>query len=110
MNILMNEFTEFLQANHLLGLTIGLLTFLVIGICHPLVIKGEYHFGTRCWWVFLLCGLASLVGALMVADVLWSSMLGVWAFSMFWSIKELFEQRERVRKGWFPRKPEKTNK
>ena len=31
--------TEFLRQYHLLGLTIGLLTFLVIGICHPLVIK-----------------------------------------------------------------------
>jgi hypothetical protein len=26
-------------------------------------------------------------------------------FSCFWSIHEIIEQRERVRKGWFPRNP-----
>ncbi len=106
----MNELTSLLQEYHLLGLTIGLLTFLVIGICHPLVIKGEYYFGTRCWWAFLVTGLVSLAAALAVADVLWSSLLGVWAFSMFWSIKELFEQRDRVNRGWFPANPKRKNK
>ena len=69
--------TEFLRQYHLLGLTIGLLTFLVIGICHPLVIKGEYYFGTRCWWVFLIAGAVSLAAAVWVSDVLWSSLLGI---------------------------------
>jgi hypothetical protein len=31
----------------------------------------------------------------------------VFSFSCFWSILELFEQRERVRKGWFPKKPKR---
>lgn len=106
----MNTVTLFLQQHHLLGLTIGLLTFLVIGVCHPLVIKGEYYFGTRCWWAFLIMGIASIAGALLVGDVLISSLLGVWAFSMFWSIKELFEQRERVKRGWFPENPNKKNR
>lgn len=34
-------------------------------------------------------------------------MLGVFSFSCFWSILELFQQSERVRKGWFPKKPKK---
>lgn len=106
----MNSVTLFLQEYHLLGLTIGLLTFLAIGVCHPLVIKGEYYFGTRCWWAFLITGCASLAGAVLVTDVLGSSLLGVWAFSMFWSIKELFEQRQRVAKGWFPANPKRKNK
>lgn len=106
----MTTLTEILQEYHLLGLTIGLLTFLIIGVCHPLVIKGEYYFGVRCWWAFLLMGLASLAGAVVVADVLWSSLLGVWSFSMFWSIKELYEQRERVAKGWFPANPKRKRK
>ena len=33
---------EFLQNYHLAGIVIGLCTFLVIGLFHPLVIKGEY--------------------------------------------------------------------
>ena len=36
------------------GILIGLATFLIIGLFHPLVIKGEYYFGTRCWWAFLV--------------------------------------------------------
>ena len=34
--------TQFLATFHLTGLAIGLATFLVIGLFHPLVIKGEY--------------------------------------------------------------------
>lgn len=106
----MNSITLFLEQYHLLGLTIGLLTFLIIGVCHPLVVKGYYYFGTSCRWAFLIGGLASLAGAAVVTDVLWSSLLGVWAFSLFWSIKELYEQRERVAKGWFPDNPDRKKK
>ena len=42
------------------GLLVGLATFLIIGLFHPIVIKSEYHFGVRCWWVFLLVGIALL--------------------------------------------------
>jgi len=31
----------------------------------------------------------------------------VWGASSFWSIGELFQQRERVRKGWFPKRERK---
>lgn len=94
----------FLQLNYT-GLIIGVCTFLVIGLFHPIVIKAEYYWGTRCWWVFLLAGIVMVCAALLVSDVLWSSLLGVTAFSCFWSILEIFEQQERVRKGWFPRNP-----
>ncbi|WP_304479102.1 DUF4491 family protein, partial [uncultured Muribaculum sp.] len=39
------------------------------------------------------------------SDILGSTILGVVGFSSFWTIKEIFEQQERVRKGWFPRNP-----
>lgn len=89
------------------GLAIGISTFLVIGLFHPIVIKAEYHFGVRVWWVFLLLGLACATLSLFMTSTLLSTLLGVVAFSSFWSIKELFEQRERVRKGWFPKNPKR---
>lgn len=92
---------------HLEGLAIGICTFLIIGLFHPLVIKTEYHFGVGVWWVFLLLGVAGVIASLFVADTVLSTLLGVFAFSSFWSIKELFEQRERVRKGWFPKNPKR---
>lgn len=102
--------TEYLASHNLLGLVIGISTFLIIGLFHPIVIKGEYYFGTRCWWVFLLLGIASIVGSIYVADVLWSSLLGVLGFSSFWTIKEIFDQKKRVEKGWFPANPNRSRK
>lgn len=78
-------------------------------MCHPLVIKTEYYTGTRLWWLFLVCGLAALVGALFVENVICSSLLGVVGASLLWSIGELFEQRNRVKKGWFPMNPKREN-
>ena len=87
------------------GLILGVSTFLIIGICHPLVIKAEYYFGTKTWWLFLLAGIVFLGLSLEMDDIVWSAVMGVISFSLFWSIKELFEQEERVKKGWFPKNP-----
>ena len=87
------------------GIIIGLVTFLVIGLFHPLVIKAEYYLGVKSWWLFLLLGIAASVASLLVASLVLSIILGVVAFSSFWSILELKAQKERVRKGWFPAGP-----
>lgn len=87
------------------GIIIGLATFLAIGLFHPLVIKAEYYLGTRCWWMFLVAGIIFGATSLLVENVILSTILGVVAFSSFWSIHELFQQKERVRKGWFPEGP-----
>jgi uncharacterized membrane protein len=87
------------------GLIIGLATFLVIGLFHPLVIKAEYYLGVKSWWIFLLLGIAFMIGSVCVADVIISIVLGVVAFSSFWSILEIFQQHKRVEKGWFPKGP-----
>lgn len=91
------------------GIIIGVLTFAIIGIFHPLVIKGEYYFGVKCWWVFLIMGIISTVASLCVSDMLFSTLLAVWGASSFWSIGELFEQRKRVEKGWFPKRRKSTD-
>lgn len=90
------------------GLLIGAVTFIIIGAFHPIVIKAEYYFGTRLWWLFLLLGLAACAGALLTASSFWSAVLSVFAFSSFWGIGELFEQKKRVEKGWFPKNPKRT--
>lgn len=89
------------------GLIIAVSTFLIIGLFHPIVIKTEYHFGTGPWWIFLLVGLACVAGALFISNVMLSSVLGVFGASSLWSIGELFEQKKRVERGWFPKKPGK---
>ena len=94
---------EFLNEYHLSGLFIGICTFLIIGLFHPVVVKAEYYWGTKCWWIFLVLGIGGVAASLCVENILIASLLGVFAFSSFWTIKEVFEQEDRVKKGgpWF---------
>ena len=95
---------------HFTGIVIGVATFLIIGVFHPIVIKSEYYFGVRCWWAFMIVGLATVVASLLVENVLLSTLLAVIGASSFWSIGELFEQRKRVERGWFPKRDNKAKK
>lgn len=88
-----------------IGIIIGSAVFLMIGIFHPIVIKAEYYYGTKCWPIFAFVGLLTLVGSLLISSTVWSVLLGSFAFSCFWSILELFQQKKRVEKGWFPKNP-----
>ena len=65
------------------GLLIGIATFLIIGLFHPVVVKAEYYWGTRGWWVFLLLGLVGVVASLLLESLFWASLCGVFAFSSF---------------------------
>ena len=100
---------DWLSEYHLGGIVIGISTFLIIGLFHPIVIKAEYYWGTRCWWVFLFLGIIGIAGSLMIEDILVSFLLGVFSFSSFWTIKEIFDQRKRVLKGWFPMNPKRKD-
>lgn len=40
------------------GIIIAAMTFLTIGLWHPIVIKTEYYFGTRPWVIYLLVGIS----------------------------------------------------
>lgn len=106
----MEYISEFLQNYNLEGLVIGLSTFLIIGLFHPLVIKGEYYFGEKIKWLFLIFGLIFLGLSIYIHNLIPSALLGVASFSSFWGIKEVVEQTERVRKGWFPSNPKRLAK
>jgi len=91
------------------GVLIGAAAFLCIGVFHPIVIKAEYYLGVRCWWLFLLLGIGCIVTSLFAGGVVAAALLGVAGFSSLWSIIELFKQRKRVEKGWFPRNPKRRH-
>ena len=105
----MEIITDFLYSYSLEGLFIGFCTFLIIGLFHPLVIKGEYYFGEKMKWCFLIMGVIFLIGSVWVDSLLLSALLGVASFSSFWGIKEVKEQVERVNKGWFPANPKRLS-
>ena len=95
---------------HFTGIIIAISTFLIIGIFHPIVIKTEYHTGTRFWWVFLIIGIVTIGAAFLIEDILLSALHGVFGASCLWSIGEIFEQRQRCEKGWFPKSPKRIGK
>ena len=101
----MDSITDILSTYGVAGLFIGFCTFLIIGLFHPLVIKGEYYFGEKIKWAFLIGGIIFLVLSVIVKSLMLSVLFGVTSFSSFWGIKEVVEQVERVRKGWFPANP-----
>jgi hypothetical protein len=87
------------------GIIIGLAAFLSIGVFHPIVIWTEYYFSKRVWPVFLVLGSGFLILSALTDSLILASVLGIWGFSCWWSIKELFEQEQRVARGWFPANP-----
>ena len=92
------------------GIILGLAAFLIIGVFHPIVIKAEYYLGKKCWWMFAIAGAGFCIASLLAASDVIATILGFTGFSCFWSILELYEQEQRVRKGWFPANPKKQQK
>ena len=91
------------------GIIVGAAVFFIIGICHPIVIKMEYYWGKKSWWVLALAGAIVAAGSLFVKNQVWSTILGAAAFSFFWGIHEVMAQERRVLKGWFPENPKRSD-
>ena len=98
---------QLIETYNLTGIIIGVIAFVIIGFFHPLVIKLEYYLGLKCWWIFLFLGIIGIIASLFLHNIIASVSCGIFAFSSFWSIGEAFKQRQRVEKGWFPKKDKK---
>ncbi len=90
-----------------IGILLGAATFLIIGLCHPLVIKGEYYFSKSCWKYFLIAGVVLAILSIFIENSLFSSIVAAFAFSLLWGVGEVIEQENRVLKGWFPENPKR---
>lgn len=87
------------------GIFVGAAVFLIIGICHPIVIKMEYYWSKKSWWILALAGVLFSLLSLFVDNTIGATILGAAAFSCFWGIHELLSQEMRVLRGWFPENP-----
>ncbi|WP_125152694.1 DUF4491 family protein [Clostridium rectalis] len=85
------------------GIIMGLFFLFLTGIGHVIVIKGEYYFGTKIWPLFLFIGILCIIISLRTKSTILSGILGINAFVFLWAILELFQQKNRVKKGWFPK-------
>ena len=52
-------------------------------------------------------GIACVIAALFIENTLISAIVGVFGASALWGIGELFEQKKRVERGWFPKNPKR---
>lgn len=90
------------------GLILGALSFVIIGIWHPIVIKGEYYIGKKiCMLIFALVGIVCVGASVIIDHDIISTVLALFGFSAFWGIGEVIHQEKRVQKGWFPSNPKR---
>ena len=91
------------------GIVIAAVTFLIIGIFHPLVIRAEYLFSKSCWPVFFAVGAVLILSSLFVKDTRLSAVLAIAGACSLWSILELFHQEKLVKRGWYPENPKRKS-
>ncbi|MDA3882751.1 MAG: DUF4491 family protein [Bacteroidales bacterium] len=89
------------------GILIGLASFIITGIFHPVVVKLEYYYGTKSWIWLCIPGIVLLIISFFMNTIV-SILLGVLAFSLFWSCIEIFKQRTRVLLGRARKNPNRS--
>lgn len=92
------------------GLVIGIAAFLMIGLFHPIIIKCEYYFSDKIWPLFLIVGITAVAASCFIHQIVISAILAILGCTCLWSIIELKEQKERVKKGWFPKNPTRADR
>lgn len=88
------------------GVFVGLSVFVMIGVCHPLVVWLEYKVGRGVWWVLAVVGVAFFGLSLFVWGVV-SVLLGGAGAAMLYSALEVRRQYRRVVLGRAKRNPQR---
>lgn len=84
------------------GLLVGLVTFCVIGLGFPLVIRGERRFGYL-WWPYMMgIGLLFVVLSLFIRTDWICVLVAIVGATFIWGSTELKEQAVRAELGWYP--------
>ncbi len=88
------------------GVVVGVMSLVIIGAFHPLVIWFEYHHEEYLAGYFLIAGLLCLIAALFIQG-LFSVLLGATGRCLYMGAsRELKEQARRV-SGLFPKNPKR---
>jgi hypothetical protein len=87
---------------NLFGLSLGILTLLIIGLGFVWVIRGERYFGYL-WWPYVMgLGIVLVLVSLFISANWISALLGIFGASLVWGSTELKEQAIRAEVGWYP--------
>jgi hypothetical protein len=91
-----------------IGLSLGIMTLLIIGLGFVWVIRGERYFGYL-WWPYVMgAGLLLIMVSLFASSIWTSAVLGAFGASLIWGSTELKEQAIRAEIGWYPFYPRKV--
>ena len=92
---------------NLIGLTLGILTLLIIGLGFVWVIRGERYFGYL-WWPYVMgFGILLILISLFLSNIWMSALSGAFGASLVWGSTELKEQAVRAEISWYPFNPRK---
>lgn len=95
---------------NIFGLTLGLITLLIIALGFIWVIRTEYFLGYLWWHYVLGVGILLVIGSLFVPSMWGSAVMGVLGASLIWGATELKNQARRAELGWFPYNPNQKPK
>ena len=87
------------------GMVMGSTMILAVGLGHLLVVKWEYYWGSKTWPGLFVIGFSIVVISCLVNNILLSGSIGIFGATLLWGVFELFKQKKRVERGWFPRNP-----
>ena len=84
------------------GITLAIVTLLIIGLGFVWVIRGERYLGYL-WWPYVMgFGIVLIIGSLFADNIWISALLGAFGASLVWGSTELKEQAVRAEVGWYP--------
>lgn len=89
------------------GVIMGSTMILAVGLGHILVIKWEYYWGVKSWLGLFAIGFLVVIISILVDNILLSGSLGILGAVLLWGVYELFLQKKRVERGWFPKNPKR---
>ena len=92
---------------NLIGILVGLASFLIIMFARYSCIVGEYYFTKKLWIAFLVIGIMGIIISFLLINIILSTVVAIVAFNYLWGINEIIEQENRVKKGWFPKNPKR---
>ncbi len=92
---------------NLIGIIVGLASFLIIVFARYSCIAGEYYFTKKLWIGFLIVGILAVFVSFLLTNIILSTIVAIIGFNYLWGINEIIEQEQRVNKGWFPKNPKR---
>ena len=84
------------------GISVGIVTFFIIGLGFVWVIRGERYFGDL-WWPYVIgAGILLVISSMFIAHDFLSALTGGFGASLVWGSTELKDQAVRGELGWYP--------